>query len=56
MAVQFQDEISEEDPYLEKPSGRKNRIEKTTKAKERSKHRKDREQREYEDGFGGNYT
>jgi len=56
MNSQLQEDISEAEPYLEKSSGRKQRREKSAKAKRRSMNRKEREQREYEDGFGGNYN
>ena len=51
---QIQEDIAEVTPYLEKSSGRRNRREKSAKAKQHSLNRKEREQREYEDGFHGN--
>ena len=56
MNTQFQDEVEEAEPYLEKPSGRMDRLNKTAKATKHSTNRKKLEQRKYEDGFGGNFN
>lgn len=53
---QVQEDIAETTPYLEKSSGRRNRRERDAKAKQHTINRKQREQREYEDGFYGNHN
>ena len=56
MKNELQDDVAETTPYLEKSSGRRSRRDKSAKATKHSLNRKEREQREYEDGFRGNYT
>ena len=56
MNNQLQEDIAETEPFLEKSSGRKNRRDKSAKKKLQKSHRQDRRDREYEDGFEGNYN
>lgn len=55
MKNQLQDDIAESNPYLEKPSGRRSRLEKSEKARKHRTRRNKKMEKEYEDGFRGKY-
>jgi regulator of replication initiation timing len=55
MKNQLQEDIAEAEPYLEKSSGRKTRREKSAKARQKRSNRESKLEREYEEGFHGNY-
>ena len=56
MNTEFQEDNLEPEPYLEKSLKRQDRRNKSAKARKKREYRNQKLDREYEDGFGGNFN
>jgi hypothetical protein len=56
MNTEFQEDNLEPEPFLEKSLKRKDRRNQSAKARQKREYRNSKLEREYEDGFGGNFN